>query len=65
MSKDGKLCELCLLEEGTIKYKIEECQKLQRIKLRIEDIMKDQSDQKVEMWLRKVKNKEKVQNRKR
>ena len=27
MNEDEKLCELCLLEEGTIKHKIEECQK--------------------------------------
>ena len=45
---------MCLFEEGTIKHKIEECQKLERIKLRIEEVMKDQSDQKVEKWLREV-----------
>ena len=45
--KIGKLCELCFQEEGTIKHIIEECQKLERIELRTEDIMKDQSDQKV------------------
>ena len=44
MNEDGKLCDLCLLEEGTIKHKIEECQKLGRIELRIEEVMKDQSD---------------------
>ena len=27
MNEDGKLCDLCLLE-GTVKHKIEECQKL-------------------------------------
>ena len=27
MNEDGKWCDLCLLEEGTIKHKIEECQK--------------------------------------
>ena len=54
MNEDGKLCELHLLEEGTITHKIEECQKLDRIELSIEDIMKDQSVQKVEKWLRKV-----------
>ena len=54
MNENGKLCELCLLEESTIKHKIEECQKLERIELRIEEVMKDQSDQKVEKWLREV-----------
>ena len=44
MSEDEKLCELCLLEEGNIKHKIEECQKLERIEFSIEDITKDQSD---------------------
>ena len=34
--------------------KIEECQKLERIELKIEEVMKDQSDQKVEKWLREV-----------
>ena len=29
MSEDEKLCELCLLEEGTTKHKMEECQKLE------------------------------------
>ena len=53
MNEDGKLCDLCLLED-TIKQKIEECQKLERIELRIEEVMKDQSDQKVEKWLREV-----------
>ena len=42
MNEDGKLYE------GTIKHKIEECQKFGRIELRIEDIIIDQSDQKVE-----------------
>ena len=54
MNEDGKLCELCLLEEDTIKHKIDECQKLERTELRIEEVMKDQSDQKVEKWLREV-----------
>ena len=40
MNEDGKLCDLRLLEEGTIKHKIEECQKLERIELRIEEVMK-------------------------
>ena len=66
MSEDGKFSELCLLEEGTVRHKIKECQRLERIELSIEDIMKDQRDQEVEKWLRKVeKNKEKVQKRKR
>ena len=52
MNEDGKLCNLCLLEEGTIKLKIEEYQKLERIKFSIKEVMKDQSDQKVEKWLR-------------
>ena len=43
---------LCLQE--IIKHKIEKCQKLERIELNIEDIMKDQSDLKVEKWPRKV-----------
>ena len=54
MNEDGKLCDLCLLVEGTIKHKIEEFQKWERIELRIEEVMKDQSDQKVEKWLREV-----------
>ena len=54
MNEDGKLCDLCLLEEGIIKHKIEECQKLDRIELRIEEVMKDQSDKKVEKWLREA-----------
>ena len=54
MNEDGKLCDLCLLEEGTIKHKIEECQKLEKIQIRIEEVMKNQSDQKVEKWLREV-----------
>ena len=44
------------MEEGTIKHKIDECQKLEGIELRIEEVMKDQSDQKVEKWLREVEN---------
>ena len=43
-----------LLEEGPIKHKIEECQKFERTEVRIEEVMKDQSDQKVEKWLREV-----------
>ena len=46
MSEDGKLCELCLLEEGTIKHKIEERQKFERKGLSIKDIMKDQKVEK-------------------
>ena len=65
MSEDGKLCELCLLEESIVK-KYSECQKLDEVELSIEGIMRDQSDRKVEKWLRKIKkNKENVQNRKR
>ena len=37
MNEDGKLCELCSLKEGTVKHKIEKCQKLERIELCIED----------------------------
>ena len=48
MNEDGKLCDLCLQEEGTVKHKIEKCQKLERMELTIEEVMKDQSDQKVE-----------------
>ena len=48
MTKDEKLCELCLLEEGTLEHKIEEFQRLHKIEIGIENIMKDQSDQKVE-----------------
>ena len=64
MSEDEKLYELCLPEEGAIKCKIKEYQKLERIELSIENIMKDQSNQEVEKWLMKVKNEEKVQKRK-
>ena len=60
MNEDGKLCDLCLSEEGTIKHKIEECQKLQRIK----EVMKDQSDQKVEKWLREVEKQRKSAEKK-
>jgi len=45
---------LCLLEEGTKKHKIEEWQKLERIELSLEDIMKDQNDQKIEKGLNNV-----------
>ena len=36
-SEDGELCELWLLEESTITRTIEECQKLERIELNIEE----------------------------
>ena len=57
MSVNAKFCELCLWEEGeegTIKHKIKECQQLERIELSTEDIMKDQRDQMMEKWLRKI-----------
>ena len=41
-----------------IKHKIEECQKLERIELRIEEVMKDQSDQKVEKTRKSAEKKE-------
>ena len=66
MREDGKLCELCLLEEGTVKHKTDECQKLETIEFSIEDKMKDQSDQKGRKVVKRGRKKQgKVQKRKR